>query len=253
MKAITKTVNKPQPPAAKPQAARLVVVDDHPIVREGLLRIIGQADDLCVCGQAENIAAALDAIDKLKPDLVLVDIALGTRNGLELIKDIKARYPLLPMLVHSMFEETLYAPRCLRAGASGYIMKQESAPVLLKAIRRVLKGEVYLSETMTRQMLSQMAGARNVQPGSPAELLSDREFEVFELLGRGHRTKEIADMLHLSSKTIQTYREQIKNKLAISDAVSLVRRAVQWTEAQQGSPNWSPATPALPAPQGQPT
>lgn len=212
---------------------RVMVVDDHPIVREGLLRVIDATPDLMVCGHAENIPAALARIESSKPGIVIVDIALGGQNGIELIKDIKARLPDLPVLVHSMHDETLYAERCLRAGAKGYVMKQEPPQKLLEGVRRVLKGEVFLSETMTRQLLSRIAGGPVGRGHSPGELLSDRELEVFELLGRGHRTSEIAGLLHLSDKTIQTYREHIKEKLGIEDAVTLVRRAVQWVESQK--------------------
>ncbi len=210
----------------------IMVVDDHPIVREGLVRVIDQSSDLYVCGQAENIAQALDLLEKSRPGLAVVDIALGSQNGLELIKDIKVRHPGLPVLVHSMFDEAMYAGRCLRAGARGYVMKQEPPSRLLSAMRQVLRGEVSLSDAMTKQVLSQLSGARGNKGESPEERLSDREFEVFELLGRGHHTKEIAQKLHLSAKTVQTHREHIKEKLEIKNAVGLVRRAVQWMEAQ---------------------
>lgn len=221
------------PNAGPSGKARVVVVDDHPIVREGLLRVIDATPDLMVCAHAENIPQALAAIETTQPAVVIVDIALGGQNGIELIKDIKARLPDLPVLVHSMHDETLYAERCLRAGAKGYVMKQEPPQKLLEGVRQTLKGEVFLSEAMTRQMLSRISNGPPGRGYSPVELLSDRELEVFELLGRGHRTSEIADLLHLSDKTIQTYREHIKDKLDIADAVTLVRRAVQWVEAQK--------------------
>lgn len=209
------------------------MVDDHPIVREGLIRVIDQTDDLAVCGQAEGIPQALALIEKSQPALVIVDIALGGQNGIELIKDIKIRLPNLPVLVHSMYDESLYAERCLRAGAKGYVMKQEPPTTLLKAVRRILSGEVYLSEAMTKQLLWRISDGGPGKGGSPAELLSDRELEVFELLGRGYRTQEIAKELHLSDKTIQTHREHIKEKLNIPDAVNLVRQAVRWVESQK--------------------
>jgi len=213
--------------------ARILVVDDHPIVREGLLRVLNSTTDLMVCGHAENIPQALAVMETSRPDLVIVDIALGGQNGIELIKDLKARHPDLPVLVHSMHDESMYAERCLRAGAKGYIMKQEPPQRLLLGVRQVLQGEVFLSETMTKQLLSRISSGPGGKGSSPAELLSDRELEVFELLGRGHRTSEIAEMLHLSDKTIQTYREHIKEKLGLEDAVTLVRRAVQWVESQK--------------------
>jgi DNA-binding NarL/FixJ family response regulator len=218
---------------AKSVKARILVVDDHPIVREGLVRVIDQSTDLLVCAHAENIQQALEAVESSKPDLVIVDISLGGQNGIELIKDIKVRHPGLPVLVHSMYDEAMYAERCLRVGAKGYVMKQEPPHRLLDGARRVLKGEVHLSETMTKQLLCRISSGPAGKGGSPSELLSDREFEVFELLGRGHRTREIAQLLHLSDKTIQTYREHIKEKLNIDDAVGLVRQAVQWVEAQR--------------------
>jgi DNA-binding NarL/FixJ family response regulator len=162
-----------------------------------------------------------------------VDIGLGGTNGLELIKDVKARHPKLPVLVHSMHEEQVYAQRSLQAGARGYLMKQEPAAKLLQAIRQVLSGEIYLSETMTRRMLHRVAGSPSGKGLSPVECLSDRELEVFELLGRGQKTKEIAGQLHLSVKTVQTYCEHLKEKLLLRDATSLVRFAVQWAEAQK--------------------
>ncbi len=219
--------------ASQSAKARILVVDDHPIVREGLVRVIDQTADLLVCAHAENIAQTLDAAERSKPDLVILDISLGGQNGIELIKDLKVRYPNLPVLVHSMFDETMYAERCLRAGAKGYVMKQAPPQHLLDGVRRVLKGEVHVSEAMTSQLLCRISGGPGGKGSSPTELLSDREFEVFELLGRGHRTSEIARILHLSDKTVQTHREHIKEKLDIADAVTLVRRAVQWVEAQK--------------------
>jgi DNA-binding NarL/FixJ family response regulator len=218
-------------PAVK--KVRILVVDDHPIMREGLTRVIEEAADLTVCAQAESIERALELIGTSQPDLVIVDIALGGQNGLELIKDVKVRYPKLPVLVHSMHEEQVYAQRSLRAGARGYLMKQEPAPKLLQAIRRVLAGEIYVSETTTRQMLQRLADASSTKSVSPMERLSDRELEVFELLGKGRKTREIAHDLHLSIKTVQTYCEHLKEKLLLRDGTSLVRFAVQWVEAQK--------------------
>jgi DNA-binding NarL/FixJ family response regulator len=237
-----KTEGAPKPsrnPAASVPAALsgvgkigILIVDDHPIVRQGLVRVIDQTPDLEVCCEAESIAQALDLLEKSKPGLVVVDIALGNQNGLELIKDLKVRHPQLPVLVHSMYDEAMYAERCLRAGAKGYVMKREPPSRLLSAIRQVLGNEIALSETMTKHLLCRISGGMAGRGNSPTELLSDRELEVFELLGRGQRTKEIALELHLSEKTVQTYREHIKQKLDLPDAVSLVRRAMQWVQAQ---------------------
>lgn len=212
--------------------AKVVIVDDHPIVREGLARVINQCTDMVVSGEADNISTAVEIVERQKPNLVVVDISLGSQSGIELIKDIKARQPMVPVLVNSMFDESLYAPRCLRAGASGYLMKHERPAILIEAMRRVLRGEVHLSPKMTQEMLSQMPGGRANRGATPAEVLSDREFEVYELLGRGHRTKEIAHMLNLSDKTVQTHREHIKEKLEIKDAIALVRHAMRWAESR---------------------
>ena len=214
-----------------PKRARIVVVDDHPTMREGLARVIDETGDLTVCAQAGSIQRALELIETTQPDLAIVDITLGGQNGIELIKDLKVRYPKLPVLVHSMHDEQVYAQRSLRAGARGYLMKHEPPATLLQAIRQVLAGEIYLSETMNRLMLHSLAGTTQGVP--LVERLSDRELEVFEHLGRGRKTKEIADDLHLSVKTVQTYCEHLKVKLQLRDATSLVRFAVQWAEAQK--------------------
>jgi DNA-binding NarL/FixJ family response regulator len=216
-----------------PKRARIVVVDDHPTMREGLARVIDEAGDLTVCAQAGNIQHALELIQTTQPDLAIVDITLGGQNGIELIKDLKVRYPKLLVLVHSMHEEQVYAQRSLRAGARGYLMKHEPPPKLLHAIRQVLAGEIYLSETMTRRTLHSLAGTSSAESISPVERLSDRELEVFERLGQGRTTKEIAADLHLSIKTVQTYCEHLKEKLQLKDGTSLVRFAVQWGEAQK--------------------
>jgi DNA-binding NarL/FixJ family response regulator len=233
-----KTLPKSAPSTTGPAGANsgkagILLVDDHPIVREGLVRVIDQTVDLAVCGQAESISQALAAIELAKPQLVIVDLSLGGQNGIELIKDIKVRYPGLPVLVHSMYDESMYAERCLRAGARGYVMKQEPPPRLLDAVREVLKGEIHLSTAMTKQMLCRLSNGQPTKSDSPSDVLSDRELEVFELLGRGMRTKEIARELSLSDKTIQTHREHIKEKLRIGDAVSLVRHAVRWVESRK--------------------
>lgn len=230
-----KAASKPKlrPSRNAPKSARIIVVEDHPIMREGLARVIDQAGDLTVCAQAESIHRALELIEKTHPDLAIVDITLGGQNGIELIKDLKVRYPKLPVLVHSLHDEQIYAQRSLRAGARGYLMKHEPAPKLLQAIRQVLAGEVYVSERMNRQMLHRMADSPSTQSASPVERLSDRELQVFELLGQGHKTKEVAQALHLSIKTVQTYCEHLKEKLLLKDRASLVRFAVQWVEAQK--------------------
>jgi Response regulator containing a CheY-like receiver domain and an HTH DNA-binding domain len=215
-----------------PQKTKLLLVDDHPTMREGLIRVIEREADLMVCGEAESIQQALEKIESSNPDVAVVDISLGGQNGLELIKDIKIRYPRLPVLVHSMHDETLYAERALRAGARGYINKKESPQKLLQAVREVLKGEISLSETMTRQILNSVGGDRPGRKTSPFRELSDREFEVFELTGQGLGTNEIAGTLHLSEKTVQAHRDHIRRKLNLPDGRGLTRFAIRWVESQ---------------------
>jgi DNA-binding NarL/FixJ family response regulator len=174
---------------------------------------------------------ALDQIEKLKPDLVVLDISLKGSNGIEVLKNIKVRYPKLLVLVLSMHDETLYALRALRAGAAGYIMKQEPAEKVLVSIRQVLNGEISLSENMEKKMMKQLVGGRAARTGSPLEDLSDRELEVFRLIGKGYSTRQIAEELHLSIKTIESHRAHIKEKLNLKNAMELVQHAIQWQEA----------------------
>jgi DNA-binding NarL/FixJ family response regulator len=210
---------------------RLLLVDDHPIVRQGLAEMINQEHDLMVCGTAEDVHKALEAIDRIKPDLVIADISLKGSNGIELLKNIKIRHPRMLVLVLSMHDESLYAVRALRAGAAGYIMKQEATEKVLTAIRHVLTGEIYLSEKMEKKMMHQLVGGRTARTGSPIEDLSDRELEVFGLIGQGHGTRQIAEELHLSIKTIESHRAHIKEKLNLKNATELVQHAIQWREA----------------------
>ena len=217
--------------AAKKTKSTILLVDDHPIVRQGLAEMIDQQTDVCVCGTAEDVHKALDAVEKYKPDLVIADISLKGSNGIELLKNIKIRYPRMLVLVLSMHDESLYAVRALRAGAAGYIMKQEATERVLTAIRQVLNGEVYLSEKMEKKMMHQLVGGRTTRTGSPIEDLSDRELEVFGLIGQGHGTRQIAEELHLSIKTIESHRAHIKEKLNLKNATELVQHAIQWREA----------------------
>ena len=211
---------------------RIMIVDDHPIVRQGLADLINQEKDLVVCGQVEDAPEAMKAIRALKPDMVIVDISLVGTSGVELIKDIKAQHPNLPILTLSMHEESLYAERALRAGAHGYIMKREATKKIVTAIRKVLSGQLYMSDKMTDKMLGRLIEGKPAVPASAPEGLSDRELEVFSLLGRGYGTRRISEKLHLSVKTIETYRLRIREKLNLTDTAELLQHAFLWVNDQ---------------------
>ena len=219
------------PPKIKNSAKRVLIVDDHPMMRQGLAQLIDNEPDLRVGGEADTAGAALDLVIRQKFDLVLLDVSLPDKNGLEVIKDIRAQKPDLAILVVSMHDEALYAERVLRAGARGYLMKQEGGKKLLAAMRQVLAGQISVSEKMSAQILEIFSG-RRAESASPVERLSDREFEVFQLVGQGRSTREIAAHLHLSVKTVEVHRANIKVKLKLKSAVELVRHAVRWTEAE---------------------
>jgi len=210
---------------------RILIVDDHPIVRQGLARLLKSESDLAVCGHAEDAYGAMKAVRTLKPDMVIVDISLGETSGIDLIKDIKANEPEIPMLVLSMHDEMLYAERALRAGAKGYIMKHEGTQKLIAAIRAVLKGQLYISDKMASRVLSKLVSGAREEGTSPVDRLSDRELEVFRLIGEGCRTRQISEQLHLSVKTVETYRSHIKEKLNLSDATELLQQAIQWASS----------------------
>ena len=208
-------------------SARIVVVDDHPIVRRGLIELINDVPDLQVCGEAADVATAMDVFKEQQPDLALIDLSLGDGHGLELIKQVRSEGLRCKMLVVSMMDEALYADRVLRAGASGYLRKEQATENIIDAIRQVLGNQVYLSPNATARVLNQVASADG--PGkSPVETLSDRELEVFELLGDGMTSREIAARLHLSVKTVETYREKIKAKLNLRNGSELTRHAIHW-------------------------
>jgi DNA-binding NarL/FixJ family response regulator len=207
---------------------RIMLVDDHPLVRRGLTQLINGEDDLFVCAEASCGEDALANVDDVNPDLVVVDIALKGINGIELIKRMRSRLPDVKMLVSSMHDESLYAERALRAGARGYINKEEAPENVIEAIRQVLSGRVFLSSTMKDRLLSVMIDGGEPKEQSLVEALSDRELEVFTLIGRGLTTREIAHRLHLSVKTIETHRERVRSKLNISNSSELMRHAVQW-------------------------
>jgi DNA-binding NarL/FixJ family response regulator len=213
----------------------VLLVDDHPIVRQGLALLIDREPDLAVCGEAEGARTAYHAIATLRPDLVVLDISLSGPDGLDVLKEIRTSTGSLPVLILSMHDESIYAERAMRAGANGYIMKQEATEKVLVAIRRILGGGVYLSERLTSTILQQFV--RGASPAktvasvmtSPLVNLTDRELEVFRLIGSGHSTRQIADELHLSVKTIESYQAHIKEKLALRNARELVQHAIEWS------------------------
>lgn len=219
-------------PTKKAQT-RIIIVDDHPLLRRGISQMINTEKDLLVVGEAEDAHKALDEIARSKCDMAIIDISLGGTSGIELLKNIKVRYPKLLVLVLSMHDETVYAQRALRAGAAGYIMKQEASERVIQAIRKILNGEVYLSERLGSRMLNTLVGGRSgTLAGSPIEELSDRELEVFSLIGQGHGTRPIAEKLHLSVKTIESHRAHIKEKLNLKNATELVHHAIQWVQSE---------------------
>jgi len=224
---------KRQNKSDKRERKKVLVVDDHPIVREGLTYLIDEEEDITVCGSAENIPHAIEAIKNLKPDLVTVDISLEDASGLELIKDIKDRFPDLPVLAISIHPECFYAERAIRAGAKGYITKQEATIKVVMAIREVLAGRIYLSQEMNDKILCNLIGDSKSEAGtSPIDRLTDRELEVFSLLGQGKGTRQIAEQLYVSVKTVETYRLRIKEKLHIDTGSELLQHAFQWVNEQ---------------------
>jgi len=212
---------------------RILIVDDHPIVREGLVQQINREPDLRVCAQASNASHALAAVDEHQPDLVLVDINLPGRSGLELIRDLRATKPKLPMLVLSMHDESVFAERVLRAGGRGYVSKDAGGDKLLEAIRRVLSGQIYVSEMVSTRLLDSLSGKHPARTVSPVEQLTDRELDVFTLIGQARETKEIARRLNMSGKTVEAHRAAIKRKLKLRTGPELTRHAVLWVEATQ--------------------
>jgi DNA-binding NarL/FixJ family response regulator len=219
---------KSRTPRTAKHRTRILLVDDHPLVRERLTEIINREADLTVCGEAEDRLGAMLTIPAKRPGLVIIDLTLKNSDGLELIKDIRSRWPKLRMLVVSMHDESLYAERVIRAGALGYITKQEATRNILVAIRRVLEGTIYLNEKIASHIISRLTAHAGAVAATPAELLSDRELQVFDLTGQGLNNGEIADRLHIAVKTIETYRARIREKLMLKHASELLQSAIAW-------------------------
>lgn len=224
------SVTPSQGPVAS--ARRILLIDDHPIMRHGLAQLLRAEDGLTVCGEAGNASEGLQSVGLLKPDLVIIDLTLPDKSGLELLKDIQAIHPGTLCLVLSMHEESLYAERSLRAGARGYMMKETAADNLVAAVRKVLSGGIYVSDTMASRMLEQVTGNRGRGGVAGIDTLTDRELEILEMIGQGTATKIIAGRLSISTRTVEAHRAHIKEKLGITDGAALVRYAVQWVENQ---------------------
>jgi DNA-binding NarL/FixJ family response regulator len=227
--AVNDVVRAPDP------AKGILIVDDHPLVRRGLTALIESEPGLAVVAEAGSCRAALEALDRVRPDLVIVDLALGAEDGLELVKKIRLRQAGTPVLVLSMYEESLYAERCLKAGAMGYVSKRQLDEELLGALHALMRGETYLTAELQRSLVEKYAAGHALGSESTPGALSDRELQVFRLLGEGLGTRAIAEHLHLSNKTIESHREHIKTKLGLKSSAELVQRAVQWVEASRRS------------------
>jgi DNA-binding NarL/FixJ family response regulator len=210
---------------------RILIVDDHPLVRLSLREVIKREPDLFVCGEAEDREQALELVASAKPHLAIVDLTLKSSNGMDLIKDLRDRYPKVQILVLSMHDEALHAERAIRAGARGYITKQEATKKIMVAIRQVLSGEIYWSERAAAQVASKVARATKAGSTSSVDLLADRELQVFELIGAGHSTRQIAATLHIDVSTVETYRARIKEKLNLDDSLALLQFAIRWNIA----------------------
>lgn len=224
----------PPAPANAKAARRLLIVDDHPVFRHGISQLIRQLPEVTICGEAENSQSALHAMRQLKPDLALIDVSMPGTNGIELIKLMLSEEPKLIVLIVSMHDESLYALRALRAGAKGYVMKQQAMDNVLDALRKVMNGGIYVSPQFSERLVFKAIQGSDTDLGSPVDKLSDRELEVLQLFGRGLSTREIAERLHLSVKTIETHRAHIKEKLGFKDAEEMVKFAVEWITASEG-------------------
>jgi DNA-binding NarL/FixJ family response regulator len=228
-----RSTNK-NPKCDPPDAKRIVIVDDHPLFRKGLEQLINSAEHFAVCGEAGNAAEAMEVIRRIAPDLAIVDLSLPGANGIELIKNIRSEFPKLPILVLSMHDESLYALRALRAGAQGYVMKQEALGNVVNAIREVFQGRPYLSPAMSATVIAKFAQGEGESGENAIDRLSDRELEILELIGKGNEVRQIAKSLHLSPKTVETHRAHIKEKLNFANAHQLGRFAVQWITERDG-------------------
>jgi DNA-binding NarL/FixJ family response regulator len=226
-----RSTNK-NPKCDLPEAKRIVIVDDHPLFRKGLEQLIQSEDSFAVCGEANNAPEAMDVIRKLNPDLAIVDLSLPGANGIELIKNIRAEFSKLPILVLSMHDESLYALRALRAGAEGYVMKHEAMANVIQAIREVFHGRPYLSPAMAAQVITKFTHRQAEGEADAVERLSDRELEVLELIGKGNDVRQIAKVLHLSPKTVETHRSHIKDKLDLKNSREVARFALQWLSSR---------------------
>ena len=211
--------------------SRILVVDDHPLVRQGIAQFINQEKDMKVCGEASDGHEALSVIEEMDPDLVIVDIEMKGLSGMELVRNMKVHYPKVPVLMLSMHDESLYAERALRAGARGYLMKEEDPEKVVQAIRIVLNGDVYVSEKATSKILKLLSDSKGHDHGSSVDRLSDRELEVFRMIGEGYRTRHIASKLILSAKTVESYKARLKQKLMLKDAAELARYAAEWVKS----------------------
>jgi DNA-binding NarL/FixJ family response regulator len=213
---------------------KVLLVDDHPLVRDGLVALINSQPDLEICGAAGSESQALELVSVVRPDVAVVDISLETGSGLELLKSIRAAHPAVKTIVLSMHDETHYAERALHAGARGYVMKRDATTKVIAGIRAVHAGQLFISEKISALMAEKFVGGRASAGSTPAEVLSDRELQVFELLGQGMGTRQIADHLHVGFKTVQAYHARIKEKLQLANATELMRAAVRWHESKAG-------------------
>ena len=221
----------PSPSKTVARKSRVFIVDDHPLVREGLTNLINGQDDLIVCGEAKDSAQAINGMGKARPNVALIDISLENESGLELVKQLKTQFPQVALIILSMHDEALYAERALRAGAQGYVMKHETSKSVLASIRQVLGGGVYVSERIVKRMALKLTSSRKLIISSPVERLSDRELEIFQLLGQGRTPSEIAGDLNLSLKTVQAYCARAKDKFGVTSLTELLRAAIRWEEA----------------------